>query len=133
MAAALILGQILFAAVAAFVRTGRKPAGGESGLEALGLAALALGLAALCGGLVLRGFLRVPEGATGRARALAVVRRALVPIAVLEGGAIFNLLAWMLLPAASGNLLLAGLLVAVQVVLFPRAPAFAAGDPAGGP
>jgi len=122
-ALALLMGQVLFAGVIVFLHQSgsfRDGVDGQVG-EPLRVVALALGFGVVPVALVLHHKAQqridtLPEDQKAAARLSAMV----VSLALLEAGALFNLVVWLLTAVAMPNVAVVGLLVAVQLYLFPR-------------
>lgn len=82
---------------------------------------VAVGSMLLVGSLVLRSLLhrRADAAEAGRARSLARFRARLVPIVLLEGGALFGTIAFLLSGRAIPHLMVVLALILVQIVLLP--------------
>ena len=122
-ALALLMGQVVFAGVILFLQQSGTFGGTLAGplASTLSLIALGLGFAMVPVALTLHGAVNrraeaLPEERQPQARLTALI----VALALLEGAALFNLVVWLLTGVPMPNVAMVGLLVAVQLYLFPR-------------
>lgn len=117
-----VLGAVLFAIVVGVILQGNDGRGfAVEPMPDLDTVIVAVGGVLLIGGLMLRAVLHGRADATehGPARSLARFRARLVPIAILEGGALLGLVGWLLTGAAVPNLVVALVLIAAQIAILP--------------
>jgi nitroreductase len=122
-ASALLMGEFLFAGVIWFLGRLGEMTGSLQGdaAETLRMVALAVGFGSVPMALFLRATLLrqaalVPEARQAQGRLAAMI----VGMALLEGGVLFNLVVWLVTGVPMPNVAVAGLLVVVQLFLFPR-------------
>ncbi|MBL8754208.1 MAG: hypothetical protein JNK15_12980 [Planctomycetes bacterium] len=118
---ALLGGMAAFALVVAMVLQGNGGRGlAETPIEMLDIAAVGIGATNAVLAFVLRAILHGRIAAhPPQQQATARFAATLVPIAVLEGGCMLALTAWMLNGAPFPNALVAGVLFAVAVTITP--------------
>ena len=117
----LVLGMVMYAvAVAVILQVGEGRGLAAAPIEVLDTLVLAVGGASAFGALMLRSLLqRQVEAAHGAERSHARFRAALVPVALLEGGVLFALTAWLLNGNAVPHLVAAMVLLALAIALVP--------------
>ena len=118
---ALLLGQSLFAVVVGVLLQTRGGRGlAEPPLPLLDTVVLVTGISLTSASLVLRRILsRVATSLDGDARAHARFRATLIPLAMLEGGSLFGITAWLLNGNAVPPLAVAIAMLAIAVVMVP--------------
>ena len=119
----LVLGMVMYAVtVAVILQIGEGRGLASEPIRALDTVVVAVAAAAAAGAVVLRSLLRrAAEQTTGAARSHAYFRAALVPVALLEGGVLFGLTAWLLNGNAVPNLVAALVLLSLAIAIVPLA------------
>jgi hypothetical protein len=118
----LLFGMVMYAVtVAVILQVGGTGLATER-IDVLDTIVVAVGGAALAGALTLRSLLRRNvESATGAARSHARFHATLVPIALLEGGVLLALTAWLLNGNPVPNVVVAMVLLAAAIAIVPFA------------
>lgn len=118
---ALLMGVGAFALVVAFLLQQNGGAGLSPEIDPLlGTMVLVVGPSMAVAALVARSVLgRKAEAEPAATRASARFRAVLVPMAMLEGGALLGITVWMLSGAAVPNLVVALVLLALMIALVP--------------
>jgi len=118
---ALLLGVGAFALVVAFLLQQNGGAGLSPEVDPmLGTVVLAVGPSMAVAALVMRSVLgRQADAQPSATRAGARFRAVLVPMAMLEGGALLGITVWMISGAAVPNLVVALVLFALMIALVP--------------
>ena len=119
----LLLGMVMYAVtVAVILQVGEGKGLAAQRIDALDTIVVAVGGAALAGALTLRAVLqRNVESASGAARSHARFQATLVPVALLEGGVLFALTAWLLNGNVVPHLAVAMVLLAIAIAIVPLA------------
>jgi hypothetical protein len=118
---ALLGGMVAYGVVVALVVQSNEGRGiGGAPIEALDFVTLGLGAVATAAALVLRAMLHGRAGSRPREqRAAARFTATLLPLAILEGGCMLALTAWLLNGTMFPNLAIAMLLLLVAIVVVP--------------
>lgn len=118
---ALLMGVGAFALVVAFLLQQNGGAGLAPDIDPmLGTAVLVVGPSMAVAALLVRGMLaRKADAEPMATRASARFRALLVPMAMLEGGALLGITVWMMSGAAVPNLVVALVLLALMIALVP--------------
>lgn len=118
---ALLMGVGAFALVVAFLLQQNGGAGLSADVDPmLGTVVLAVGPSMAVAALLVRGMLsRKADAEPIATRAGARFRAVLVPMALLEGGALLAITVWMISGAAVPNLVVALVLLALMIALVP--------------
>lgn len=127
---ALLFGMTAYAIVVAVVLQQHDGKGlVEPPIDELDTVVVALGAVMAAGALAIRIVLgRRADGLSGNARALSRFAARLVPIAMLEGGCLFALTAWLLNGRTVPELATALVLMAIAIAMVPLQDPDAAGE-----
>ncbi|MCA8964072.1 MAG: hypothetical protein H6838_09525 [Planctomycetes bacterium] len=118
---ALLMGMACYAVVVGVLLSQQDWVGlAEPGIEILETVSLAVGGAALVGALVLRSVLSGrAEAAAPEQRPLLAFQARLMPVAILEGGVLLSITAWMLNGGLMPYVAVAGVLFAIAILFVP--------------
>lgn len=116
---ALVFGLLVFMGVIAVLQNSGQPVAATP-IPVLDTVSIALGAVTAVGAFAVRGPLhRQADAQPPTARGLARFRAHLVPLAILEGGALFALVTWLLNGNAVPSLVVANLLLAMMIAILP--------------
>ena len=122
-----LLGGVCMFAIVIAVLLQQNDGKGIAPLELINLVSVAIGASLLAAALLLRGVLRNrAEQKTGDDRARARFSAVLIPIALLEGGMMLGLMAWMMNGTPVPGLVVACVLLAAAIGILPFRAADAA-------
>ncbi len=119
----LLFGMVMYAiSVAVILQLGDGRGLAEHRIDVLDTVVIVVGAAAVAGAVTLRVVLqRAADDATGAARSYARFRATLLPLALLEGGVLLALTAWLLDGNTVPHLVTAMVLLSLAIALVPFA------------